>query len=71
MLGHLLLGWRAPLELIIHFSPGIFILFIIMTSFLIRLALVNLGEEWHSGWLGPCEQPASSHLGGKGNCPRP
>lgn len=45
MLGHLLLGRRAQLELIIHFSPGIFILFIIMIAFLIRLALVNSGEE--------------------------
>lgn len=44
MLGHLLLEQRAELELIIHFSPSVFILFVIMILFLIRLAPVNLGK---------------------------
>lgn len=58
MLGHLLLERRAELELIIHFSPSVFILFVIMILFLIRLAPVNLGK------VGGGRLP-----GVKGNCP--
>lgn len=43
MLGHLLWEQRAQLELIIHFSPNVFILFAMMILFLICLALVLLG----------------------------
>lgn len=44
MLGHLLLERRAELELIIYFSPSIFILWVVMISSLIRLALVRLDD---------------------------
>lgn len=58
MLGHLLLGWRAGLELIIHFSPGIFILSVVAILFLIPLALVNLGRS--DNLAGSEGEPSSS-----------
>lgn len=53
MLGHSLLGRRAGLELIIHFSASIFILFVTVILSPIRLALVNLGEKGQGGWWAP------------------
>lgn len=66
MLGHLLLGRRAQLELIIHFSPRVFILLIRIILSLTCLALVSLGEERQGGRRGAHGQPARGLPGSEG-----